>query len=52
MITTQKAMQILFEPDAEKRDKLIDGLSEKSAKDLLKVCIKFFSDYKRDHPKL
>lgn len=40
MITSQKAMQIMFEPDAGKRDSTIDAFSEQSAKALLKICLK------------
>ncbi len=47
MITSQKAMQIMFEPDAGKRDAIIDALSEQSAKDLLKICLKIVSEQMR-----
>ncbi|BAK99612.1 hypothetical protein OBV_24140 [Oscillibacter valericigenes Sjm18-20] len=40
MITSKKAMQITFERDDEKRNAMVDALSEQSAKDLLKVCLK------------
>ncbi len=50
MITSQKAMQIMFEPDTEKRDSIIDALSEQSAKDLLKICLKMVSEQLRGNP--
>ena len=39
MISTKRAAKILFEPDDDKRNVMIDNLSGDDAKYLLKQCI-------------
>lgn len=39
MISTKRAAILLGEPDSEKRNQLIDKLTEEDAKYLLKACI-------------
>lgn len=39
MISAKRAMSIFFEQDADKRNKLVDKLSEEDSKFLLKQCL-------------
>lgn len=41
MLTTQKASQITAEPDPDKRDEMVDLLTEEDAKDLAKFLLDF-----------
>jgi len=49
MVTLKKAIKIVLEGDAEKRNKLIDKLSEEDAKQMLKVILKTVIE-KNDNP--
>ena len=40
MISAKRAMRLVFEPSEEKRNEMVDKLTEEDAKVLLKHCLK------------
>ena len=40
MLSSERAMALMFERDGEKRDGMVDRLSEADAKTLLKIMLK------------